>query len=673
MAMANRCHWRLRILIHAALATGLGFFPSWIHAQTEYGVEIKSFGWLGSDAQFIGRYLLDDQDFGSSSGGSFEERVTWEEELIFRTQSYVYHPGFLNIDFNVAPKLVQQDFNSVDGANKSNESFLGFSARLNFLQLKSYPFSLYYRQSSPAVTTGLAGRYISESEEYGANARMRLFKKIVLDLEQTHRDQQGEGFERIENEEVDRSLLRASTKYGDENSLMFNHSYSVRNSLSGSPNLPIQPSIIRQDMSDLTARNYFGSQKHITVNQVFRRLQQELEQTEATETDERNYNAQVRVEHSPKVVSMLNYIASDIARSEGDVKRQNLRVGFDQRFDSSLKYGIVAGYESNRQIGFESDRPGLSGRISYSLPTKFGLFNFNGAAAKTRTDQISSSDQAPVFDEAITLAGTVPVNLAEEFVVAPSVVVSNDSNTQQYVEGSDYRLVVIGTVTSIQRFLGGNIQDGETVLVDYEYQTTGTAKFDLDTYSVGISTNFLKYANANIQYDGSKTSVLDGQLTTPTNDRNTLIFVIGANFPVGQRWKIGGEYRFEDRNEEIAPSASNFTSLQAMTTIAGVANLNLSGSLVKVDQKNSVEDIDQVQLSMGVSGSLYSWVQMSYDLTYLRDTGGSLSRSSLRHSFNLQWTYRSVRLMLRAGYVDESVGETTRDSTHVAATLVRAF
>ena len=46
--------------------------------------------------------------------------------------------------------------------------------------------------------------------------------------------------------------------------------------------------------------------------------------------------------------------------------------------------------------------------------------------------------------------------------------------TSIYVEDLDYRLITIGSITSIQRLITGNISDGETVLVDTAANPPGT-------------------------------------------------------------------------------------------------------------------------------------------------------------------------------------------------------
>jgi hypothetical protein len=253
------------------------------------------------------------------------------------------------------------------------------------------------------------------------------------------------------------------------------------------------------------------------------------------------------------------------------------------------------------------------------------------------------------------------------------VVVKNDSQTQIFVEGFDYRLVVVGSVTSVQRLLGGNIQDGQTVLVDYEYQTSGTAEFETSNASFNVNASFLRYFYAGADFQLVETELLDGALTTPTNDLESLRLTAAAEFPVGQRWQLGVSASYWDRNEEIAPSVNKTLTVQAATNLWRSTKLNLSGTYFKVDQEQSVEDVDQIEYRVGISSRLASSLLLTYDASYLEDEGGSLPRQLTRNRLDIRWSFRAVRFFLRASRTDERLGTTEKDYVQVTVEVARYF
>jgi hypothetical protein len=307
------------------------------------------------------------------------------------------------------------------------------------------------------------------------------------------------------------------------------------------------------------------------------------------------------------------------------------------------------------------------------MPVKSGSIGVGFNVTQARTDQQSDTEFVQVFDEALVLVGTNLVALSREFVVADSIVVRNVSNTQIFVENIDYRLVVVGSVTSIQRLLGSNIEDGQTVLVDYEYQASGTAEFDGLSASLNANADFLKYFSADANFQLRDTKLRSGELTTPTNDLEALTLGIAADFPVGARWQFGVSASYTKNEEEINPSVSNTLTIQAATHLWQTTRLNLSASSLKRDQEQSIEDIDQVQYRIALNSRLWSRLRVGYQASYLEDVGGSLPRREVRHRIDMNWNYRAVRFFLRATHTDEALGATERDFTQVTAEVVRLF
>lgn len=674
MDIERRLRWTRATKAKAALLLVMVLRFGSVLAQGSLDADIKPFVLVDVSASFSARYLFDEQQRATElTSDVYEERTTWEEEFMLRTRSYVYHPGFLNIEFDLGPKFVQQQFDSNNGANDNDETFLNFRARLNFLQLKSYNFSLYAQSASPSVSTGLAGRHLTERDEFGVNARLYQSESTTVHMDLAHVDTSGDGFGRTLDEIIDRGVINSMTVYGEKNTFDFSHRKESRESRSGSVGLPIQQSDIRHDITDLRARNYFGKDKRHWVNQIYRRFKQSLVQAAETESLNQNYGATAYFSHSDKLTSLLDLTLVAAERDGADATTRRLKASFDKLLNERFTYGFSAQSGDIKQSGFESDRFGVGTRFSYNQSFDFGSIGVGLNAAQGRTEQISTSDFVRVFDEPVVLVSTNPVALAEEFAVAESVVVRNVSSTQQYVEGIDYRLVIVGSVTRIQRLLGSNIQSGETVLVDYDYRTSGTAEFETSNASLSINASFLEYFSAGAEIQSRQTSIRSGELTTPTNDFDSLRLTAGADFPVGDRWQLGISLWHWDRDEEISPSVSDSVTVQATTAFSNSMRLKLSGSFLKVDQEMSDEDVDQRQFRMALSGRFWSRLLMGYDISYLQDDGGSLQRKQLRQQLSAQWNYRAVRFSLRAIYSDESLGESDRDYTRVTAEVARMF
>jgi hypothetical protein len=95
--------------------------------------------------------------------------------------------------------------------------------------------------------------------------------------------------------------------------------------------------------------------------------------------------------------------------------------------------------------------------------------------------------------------------------------------------------------------------------------------------------------------------------------------------------------------------------------------------LYQVDLERSEEDIDDRQLSLGISARPLARTSVSYNIAYSRDVGGTLERSTLRHQLNLGWQYRAVVFSLSADLSDETQGASDRTYKRVTAEVTRYF
>jgi hypothetical protein len=667
----------LRLLSRAIMAVALQCLliqPSSAAPDSPDGVEIKPFEFQHTDSAFSIRYLRDDRTIGDPDGeATFEDRLTWEQELWVGTRSYVYHPGFLNIDFDLGPKLVQQQYDANAGSNDGNQEFLQFRTRLNFLNLKKYPFSLYYTRLNPSVNAGLSGRFLAETNEYGLDANLFDVAATNFRFALWHRDSLGEGFGRVVDSVNDGGSMTGNLTYWDGDTIEVEYGKSNRTSSNGSPGLPIQETKVREERGHLLTRNKFGAKDNFDFNQSYYLLNQDYLSSGSSDLDSWRYNSSLQVLHSDSIISFLSVDASDMKREDARSRSRGARAGVDHGIREDLSYGAKIDHREIRQTGFSSDQSAADVRANYQKNMRFGTLGLGANIAKARTDQESTADTVQVFDEAVTLIGTVQVDLANEFVVPGTVVVRNFDKTQVYVEDFDYRLVVVGSVTRIERLLNGNILDGETVLVDYEYRTSGTAEFDTLRPGASMSFTFPRFVSAAVRYSRQDTEVLSGELTTPINDQEVLEFSVYADVPIGRRWSLAADYRHRDVDEEISPSVTDTFSVSAKATFWQATQLALGARLFQVDLEKSDEDTDDLQLSLGISARPLVRTSVSYNIAYSRDVGGSLERSSLRHRLNFGWRYRAVLFSLRADLSDETQGTSDRTYKRVTAEVTRYF
>jgi len=239
---SDSCRWYLaQTVLGIAVFTISGFTNADVRDAEIGGFRLTDFS--GSTSV---RYLLDDREYASQNApGNAEKQRNLEVELFILTRSYLYHPDFLNMKIGGGPLLVTQDYIATAGKNDSNEALFNFVLDLSFLEQKAYPIRTYYTRSHPSITTSLAGRFLVQRNQYGLNAQLREpISPVQFTFDAFHVDTTGSGFDTRLDENIDELSLTAFKSYRNADRLSLTYRWNNRDSLSGSPGLPIQASRI---------------------------------------------------------------------------------------------------------------------------------------------------------------------------------------------------------------------------------------------------------------------------------------------------------------------------------------------------------------------------------------------------------------------------------------------
>ncbi|MFQ5643545.1 MAG: hypothetical protein ACE5FQ_07580, partial [Thiogranum sp.] len=546
--------------ILSALSCGLGLLaalPSLCGAQY---ADIQAFKLVDVEGELSGRYNLDDYE-QTSTGGSktYQTRPTFEEEIFVLTHSYAYHPSFLNMDLGGGLLFVQQDFDSDQGKSNTRESLYNLTAHLNFLEEKAYPFKLFYDRSNPSVTTSLAGRFLTKNTRYGMNAALlEPLSPVTVNMEAFRFESNGSGFGTSIDQTTDQASVRATKSYGGGNTIQVSTLWSEADSRSGNPGLPIQQTTTTTKATNASAINYFGADNKLWLTQLFTYSNQTLDpqQEPSTELDDLRYSYDLRWTHSDKMRSFYQYRLQKSDRSEADTTNHNATIGasYEQQQGWHGDVDIHGEQEKQDTTNFDRKVYGTRGTIGYDRKIQQGSMQLGASMGFDQTDQSSGgSGIIQIFDENVTLIGTAPVALQNDFVITGSIVVTNLASTQTFIQGLDYDVRVIGSTTEIQRLIGGNIFDGQTVLVDYEYRSGGNVKFNSLVQSYTGNFNVFRFYDFFARYRRLDQSVGSGQSTTPLNDIENMLVGARVDYPLLSGWLVGGEVNYEDQDEDISP------------------------------------------------------------------------------------------------------------------------
>jgi hypothetical protein len=602
-------------------------------------------------------YSLDDRAVGEN----FTESNLWREELSFRTQSYIYHPAMLDMQIDGGLEHVRDTYKTQDASNSENELLFNYDARFNFLARKQYPFTVYAGRRHPEMVTNLLGRFLVRIDEFGALGRIvgrEAPWSVRWDLGRVISD--GSGFGSTVDEELDRANVSSSFTYLDSQTLGLSFSWFDRLSRSGSAGLPIQESFSESVAGSVNANNLIGRKRPLKISQSLDLSNQTTTTQIVTDVERLRYRANLLWNGFERHEPFLNYLFLDEDRQSTFARSHNADLGTVYHVSDKFEIGGRGNYQGNEGPDFKRDRAGISARADYSIPLPIGTLRLNGSVGANRNDQEASADTRQVFDESKVLVGTVPVPLNNGFVVEETVVVTNVAQSQTFVVDLDYRLVTVGSTTTIERIITGAILDGQEVLVSYEYETGGTVEFRDTRQSAGISLNLKKYLQLYANWFNVDNAVKSGEPTTPLNDVTSLELGIRGEVGFATSWSVGGQIRYTDRNETIAPATGGFYDVYLRTGYYRGVSARLAITKQIVDNEFSTEDVNLLRYFVSINARLSGATQLAYSYMDAEDDGGSVVTKNKQHNLQFDWRYRLVAFTLRATYNDNKQGTSGR-------------
>jgi len=632
---------------------------------------IKAFEVIDVESELVLRYMNDQQTFYQSDTKTQQDtRPTFQEEYIIDTNSYVFHPNLLSMELGGSLLFDQSSFETLDDKNSNNEALLGYNARLDFLNQKAYPVSLYYDKRNPSVSVGLGGRFLQENIRYGAElALLQPVTPVQITLSAYRQSVKGEGFDQVTDDDLEHADARLYRAYGKGNYAQLSYQIDNRDSRSGNPDLPIVNRTTSTTSTYFDSKNLMGDarQAELVTNASYN-TQQEFPRRK-----ELRINPIINWQHNDLLRSFYRLNFNETTEEDIDIRQTYLISGIGYggpHYNASIDlHG-----EDNQSTTLDYQNAGSSYMISHNRPIAFGAMKFSYSGSFDYRDQTSSDDLFEIFGEQHIMIGTTPVTLQREFVdPSTPIQVWNTGRTQLYIENIDYRVIKIGSQTQLQRFSSGSIISGQTVLVDYSYQTGGTFALNLISNNLQLNWGPSRFYDFYIRYRNSQQNLRSGNPTIKLNSLINLTYGINVDQPLLNGINFGGEVYFEDHEEDINPYYRQNYDAYVELPLPRLSNLRLSARRVLVDNEKSVEDVDLTGYIFHLQTRPWLRARLSFESSYENDIGGTINRTLIIHRFQLGWAFRQLSLTADAHYSTEDQGQTERDRWAVKFILSRTF
>lgn len=614
--------------------------------------EIQPYQLTGVDGYVALQYLQDEQTTDQpGTTRSRQSQSVFRTEIFAMTHGYVYHPNLMTLDLGGGPILHSQTFAGDTGKEQARGGLYNFAARATLLRDKPYTGSLFFSHLNPTVSIAPGQVLTQENTRYGFDfSLLAAASPVPLQAGFTRSHTQGQGADRLVDDRIDQFNLSASRSYGALGSTQFQYQTSRQTSQSGSQNLAIQSSAANNQAFNLDTRLQFGDNRQYDLANVvsFNKQDYTLDSGNFPVLTDGRFTLDLRARHSDKLQSYGFYNYGHSNQGDLDSVTHAASAGLNYWPMTGLETSLGIRGDSNDTLQFTARSHGIDGSVRYERPLPLGAVQVGYGVRYDGRRQQSQASQTSVIGERVTLIGVAWVALVHPYVVAGTPVATNAGRTQTFVAGVDYVLTVVGTQTRLQRLIGGNILDGEQVLVDYAYDVGGTYAYNQLDQTFNLNWNLSNNINAYFRHVTSTPRLASGLPTFPLNEVNSSTAGLQSNLPfsVGLPLTVGGGIEYEDRRETVAPyrRLAEDLYLQTEEPLPGLGNFRASLRRSRIDYGVAAQNSDLRGYELRYWSRHWFGVDLTAALSGQRDDAGLIPLHRVDGSIGLQWKERKLTL-----------------------------
>lgn len=339
-----------------------------------------------------------------------------------------------------------------------------------------------------------------------------------------------------------------------------------------------------------------------------------------------------------------SYNTRDSGSTESDAHAG--RISLRHQLYESLASTLSADVQDIDQTSLNTFRYGVSLDESYSKRVgDSSMLNLGVTLTRSAEDrQASGGDTIDISNEPHVLTTGVLTFLNQPNVILSSVQVTDVTGTVLYSELADYILIEQGSVTEIQRMVGGNIPNGSTVLVSYTILNPGTGSFttrnNFYRFRYSMFDQLLSFYGhlRQIENSGGDQFVLE--------DLDEILLGLDTTW----NWfNAGVEYK--DRNSTIVPTETFRTFENLTFVISQRSRLRISADQSVTYYNDTDEEIRRYFHNITYRAQLTARLSAQVGGQYYLQRGRkrpSLDRDLL--AANAKFNYRIGKTFLEASY-----------------------
>lgn len=564
----------------------------------------------------------------------------WDIGLEIEQQGYILDPRISGFKFTLRPTYFNGLFKTDVSSEKQKGNFLSYQFEMDFLNGAEKPYSFGASAlRAQSINTGSFGtRYDSEVESKTARAfwhnpafPMQLsFEDRYFN--QTYLSDRSDSNGVPETQRDERAKILTLTGRSSKLSMLAEH-------VTLDDNVPGRDLDYKRDRLDLNHVLPWGSGSSLG--------------SLLTYDDRRGFNAyrrinlneRVNIQHTENISSLTRYNFSSVKR----IYQTNVNVGSFALTHLLYRNLITtANVWASSQHSDPADITQWRGGISTRYSKNF--FGAGVTAGLGYSYQVTDRDSRQPLTEVVNESYAVPLDgavvLSQRFIVATSIIVTNEDGSVVYEDGIDYTLLNLpDDLTQVQAITGGRIETGDAILVSYQASTLPSLEYSTvnTNYQLGINLGWMRFSHNYTDQDQKVISGQGGGFLSPRR-------VIRTRLDFKWKWsevdvQVGVDRNYNRYNNY---EGDNYTFRQSLDWSAfGNTYWNLSA--VQSFTNSTTLDTNIYSLEMTVNWQPRANLSIRPSLSMWRreDEGEAISTNRrdqqyITVGFWLNWRYRKV-------------------------------
>ncbi len=389
----------------------------------------------------------------------------------------LYHPSLLDYDLSVVLGLsIERELQKVPGSPEPDQRRTDtnplqfYNGQALILKEKKLSGSVFGHYNLIRLDNGFFSRRLLYQEGYGFNMN---YAGDVLPWQITvqHREDEETDTRTPRDSMEDELNFKASNSRGDWGRTSLDYLYQ---------------DFERQDYN---APYYAGTRSSLRLNDSSRFIGDTLQlgsylyyndiESTTIPSSSFSFREKLLANHTEDLRSTYEYTYDLRDSGSTESEKNEGRISLQHQLYDSLTSTISSEVRDTSQTSLDTFRYGATLDESYSKRVGDSSMLNLGFTLEGREEdrQARGGDTIDITDESHVLTSGILTSLNQTDVILSSVQVTDITGTILYSEFTDYILIQQGSVTQIERVIGGNIPNGSTVLVSYIAANPGTGSF----------------------------------------------------------------------------------------------------------------------------------------------------------------------------------------------------